>query len=487
MQKHQQAWTFDNTYRSLPAALFQQQAPVAVQAPAMVVFNQALAAELGLHIEQEVAAELAAIFAGNQVPEGAEPLAQAYAGHQFGHFNILGDGRAILLGEHLAPQNNRFDIQLKGSGRTPYSRGGDGRATLSAMLREYLISEAMYHLGIPTSRSLAVVKTGEPVYRERVHAGAVLTRVASSHIRVGTFEYVRQFLSDAELQTFTNYVIQRHYPALSQADNPALALLSAVMERQIDLIVHWMRVGFIHGVMNTDNMSIAGESIDYGPCAFMNIYHPQTVFSSIDTGGRYAYGNQPGIAQWNLAVLAGALLPLIAEETESAVTLARAVIDEFPQRYTAKWLQMMAAKLGIQKITAGDQALIHELLEWMQAEQADYTNTFRVLMTETLPTEGIYTNPSFLAWHTKWQNRLLQSGKPWAECQAWMRQHNPAFIPRNHLVEEALAAASWQNDFSLFHTLLKVWAKPYEEQEEYARFQDLPADVDVAYKTFCGT
>jgi uncharacterized protein YdiU (UPF0061 family) len=332
IKKHN--WQIENTYAKLPAAFFTLQQPVPVAKPAIVFFNERLANDLGLGFLNEEEENIAGYFSGNKIPEGAQPLAQAYAGHQFGHFTMLGDGRAILLGEQIDPRGKRFDIQLKGSGQTPYSRRGDGRATLYSMLREYLISESMYHLGIPTTRSLSVVSTGEKVYREEVHNGAVLTRTANSHIRVGTFEYARRFCSAEDLRALTNYTIQRHYPEITDTDNPALELLKAVMHKQIDLMVNWMRVGFIHGVMNTDNMSIAGETIDYGPCAFMNAYNPRTVFSSIDTRGRYAFGNQPYIAQWNLTVFASALLPIISENQQKAVDLVKEVIEGFKEKFT---------------------------------------------------------------------------------------------------------------------------------------------------------
>ena len=323
-----QTWNFQNSYIELPAKLYKKHLPISVKNPQIIYFNSGLAKELGLEIISKNEATAAEYFSGNKIPEGAAPIAQAYAGHQFGHFTMLGDGRAILLGEQITPKNVRYDIQLKGSGRTPYSRQGDGNATLSSILREYIISESMHHLGIPTTRSLAVTQTGEKVYREQVNNGGVLTRIASSHIRVGTFEYVKHFCSKENLEVFTKYVIDRHYPKISDADNPALELLELVMLKQIDLIVNWMRVGFIHGVMNTDNMSIAGETMDYGPCAFMNTYNPKTVFSSIDKNGRYSFGNQSAIAHWNLAVFANTLLPIISDNKERAIHLAEEKLNK---------------------------------------------------------------------------------------------------------------------------------------------------------------
>ena len=331
-----QTWNFQNSYVELPAKLYIKQLPVSVKNPQIIYYNMSLAKELGLEFLSEEKVAVAEYLSGNKIPEGATPISQAYAGHQFGHFTMLGDGRAVLLGEQINQNNQRYDIQLKGSGQTPYSRSGDGRATLSSMLREYIISESIHHLGIPTTRSLAVIQTGEKVYRETVNDGAVLTRIASSHIRVGTFEYVINSCSKEDLEIFIKYVIDRHYPEISDTDNPSLGLLKVVMHKQIDLIVHWIRVGFIHGVMNTDNMSIAGETMDYGPCAFMNTYNPKTVFSSIDINGRYAFGNQSTIAHWNLTVFASTLLPLISKNKEKAIQLANDILNKFHEEYSKK-------------------------------------------------------------------------------------------------------------------------------------------------------
>lgn len=475
-------WNFENTYRTLPDKYFSAQLPVPVQDPQLVVFNAELARELGLGFLIGADKQVAAFFSGNELPPGAEPIAQAYAGHQFGHFTILGDGRAVLLGEQMTPDHRRLDIQLKGSGPTPYSRRGDGRATLRAMLREYLMSEALHYLGIPTSRSLAVVRTGDPVYREVVQAGAVLTRVAASHIRVGTFEYAKQFCTPQEQQQLLDYVIARHYPSLTNAPNPALELLRAVMERQADLLAHWMRVGFIHGVMNTDNMSIAGETIDYGPCAFLNQYDLKTVFSSIDTAGRYAFGNQPAIAHWNLAVLAGALLPLINPDETQAIALAQGVLDEFANLFSRSWHNMMFRKLGIEQPVKSDADLVHELLNLMQEHQADYINTFLLLQTESDPEpSALSASPAFQEWHRQWKARLEDFGG-FAAAVARMQPHNPVVIPRNHLVEAALDAAD-QGDMTPFNALLETLREPYKPQA----WQTVPADFDNGYRTFCGT
>jgi uncharacterized protein YdiU (UPF0061 family) len=480
-------WHFDHSYTALPADFYSAVQPTPVVQPRLLVFNTPLAQALGLPAEGVPEAVWADFLSGNVVPEGAFPIAQAYSGHQFGHFTMLGDGRAILLGEQLTPTGDRKDIQLKGAGPTPYSRRGDGRATLYAMLREYLISEAIHGLGIRTTRSLAVVVTGEPVYRGPVFPGAVLTRVADSHLRVGTFEYARQFLSKEALLALTHYAIERHYPDLKGHPQPAAALLRRVMERQVALIVDWMRVGFIHGVMNTDNMSIAGETIDYGPCAFMNAYKGGTVFSSIDVQGRYAYNNQPAIAQWNIAVLASALLPVLDDTQELAAALAKAVIEDFKTLYYEQWYTMMAAKLGLPECTDADAARIHALLRWMEEHGADYTNTFLRLENVGVANDPLYQDPAFLEWERAWQERAGELPGGMAAAQERMRQTNPRYIPRNHLVEAALEAAAERNDLSLFQSLLAVFQQPYQEHSDGALYQMPPADGDAGYQTFCGT
>lgn len=399
-------WCFDNTYARLPESFFSRVKPVPVPAPELVIFNEALAEELRLDAQALAGPEGAAVFAGNQLPAGAEPLAQAYAGHQFGHFAMLGDGRATLLGEHLIGSDRRVDIQLKGSGITPYSRGGDGRAALGPMLREYIISEALHALGIPSSRSLAVVATGQQVLRQTPLPGAVLTRVASSHIRVGTFEYAAGLGDKSLLQNLADYTIKRHFPDLAQAQNPYLELLRAVMQRQSALVAQWLQVGFIHGVMNTDNVAIAGETIDYGPCAFMDAFDPATVFSSIDRRGRYAYGNQPNITQWNLARLAEALLPLLSNDQEQAVQQAEEVIHQFPDVFTAHWLAEMRPKLGLYGSEPEDGALIEALQAWMHRHRLDYTNTLRALSPLGAPDSTLSDKAGFAEWYTKWVARL---------------------------------------------------------------------------------
>ena len=480
-------WNFDNTYLSLPQKFYSLQKPSTVGKPSLVVFNHALAGELGLEAWDEQSEAWLGICCGNLIAAGAVPLAQAYAGHQFGNFTMLGDGRAILLGEHIGPTGQHIDVQLKGSGRTPYSRGGDGRATVSAMLREYLMSEAMHHLGIPSSRSLAVVRTGEPVYREQVQEGAVLTRLASSHIRVGTFEYARYFLSVEELRELMGYTLQRHYPRLLDEENKALALLEAVMDKQADLLVQWMRVGFIHGVMNTDNMSLAGETIDYGPCAFLNAYHRRKVFSSIDTQGRYAYGNQPYIAHWNLACLATALLPLIHEDNQEGVKLAQEVLNRFPQKYESRWLEMMRRKLGWQGEDEGDLDLVQELLVWMEGHSADYTNTFLYLMGDPEIQDPIYEDEGFVQWKEKWEKRQQRFGGDRASGLLMMEGNNPVFIPRNHLVEQALWSASQENDLGPMERLLEKLRQPYRQHLGALEYKLGPLGGDGTYRTFCGT
>jgi uncharacterized protein YdiU (UPF0061 family) len=489
MNRNKNSWNFDNSYSKLSDKLYSHLLPTPVLSPNLLLFNENLMEELGLALDLADKNRLSQWFSGNEIPLGAQPLAQAYAGHQFGHFNKLGDGRAILLGEQITPSNNRVDIQLKGAGPTPYSRNGDGRATLRAMLREYLISEAMHGLEIPTSRSLALVTSGEKVFREEVHEGAILTRIAASHIRVGTFEYVRNFLSLEEQRDFTNYVLHRHYPALLRTENPPLELLRTVMNSQIDLVVNWMRVGFIHGVLNTDNVSIAGETFDYGPCAFMNAYHPSTVFSSIDVNGRYAFGNQPKITHWNMVRFAEALLPLFHAEKETAIELAKEVLNSYPSLFEMKWTAMMGRKLGFDSIVENEavKKLIDELLEWMEKNKADYTLTFLEILK--LPNEwsGIYQQPSFVLWYEKWKSCLFQNGCVEETVLLRMVASNPCFIPRNHLVEEALDEVCFNDNFTVFNQMLQVMASPYKEYKAGSRFKFGPMEGDGNYKTFCGT
>jgi len=375
-------WNFDNSYSRLPDSFKETIDPVKVKKPELVLFNKDLAKNIDLDFSNIKNEELSALFSGNLLPKNSNSIAQAYAGHQFGHFTMLGDGRAVLIGEHLSKNKKRYDIQFKGSGKTAFSRNGDGRAALGPMLREYIISESMHHLNIPTTRSLAVVKTGESVMRDTELIGAILTRVASSHIRVGTFQYIAARKNEDELKMLLEHVIKRHYPNIDKAKNKSIEILKIVLEKQVDLVVHWMRVGFIHGVMNTDNMSISGETIDYGPCAFMDVYDPKTVFSSIDRTGRYAYCNQPVITKWNLARFAECLIPLIDKDQNNAIKIATEIINSFEKKYEEKWLNMMRDKLGLFGDEKNDQSLILDLLTWMHEVKADYTNTFCYLMGE---------------------------------------------------------------------------------------------------------
>jgi uncharacterized protein YdiU (UPF0061 family) len=480
-------WNFDNSYTTLSEDLYTKTNPIAVSAPHLVILNTTLANTLGLTLDHVSEDKLAQSFSGNDLPENTEPIAQAYAGHQFGNFTILGDGRAHLLGEHITPNGQRVDIQFKGSGRTPYSRRGDGRATLGPMLREYIISEAMHHLGIPTTRSLAVVTTGEPVYRETVLPGAILTRTASSHVRVGTFEYLAAHKNTTAIKQLADYAIARHYPELKDSEQPYLDFLKAVMQRQISLTIHWLRVGFIHGVMNTDNMTISGETIDYGPCAFMDIYDPQTVFSSIDQTGRYAYANQPHITQWNLARLAESLLPLLHTDIEKAVELAEETIRSFSAPFQKNWVSMMRKKLGLFGQEAEDEQLIAELLKYMQQHQMDYTNTFQELISETSPKGQPYASSSFQNWWQRWQERLVRNNQPLQISFELMQKNNPVIIPRNHKVAEALSAAEKNSDFSKLHKLLDMLADPYDLTGKEAAFLKPPQPDERVMQTFCGT
>ena len=422
-------WNLDNSYARLPKSFFTSLNPTPVRSPKLIILNDPLATSLGLNVQALQSNDGVAVLAGNQIPEGALPLAQAYAGHQFGHFTMLGDGRALLLGEQITPLGERVDIQLKGSGRTPYSRGGDGRAALGPMLREYIISEAMHALGIPTTRSLAVVTTGESVIRETEQPGAILTRVAASHLRVGTFQYVSKWGTVEDLRALADYTLQRHFPDVDADENRYLFLLQEVIKRQAVLIAKWQLVGFIHGVMNTDNMAISGETIDYGPCAFMDAYDPATVFSSIDIHGRYAYGNQPHIAAWNLARFAETLLPLLHDNQEQAVKLAQDAISDFTELYHCNWLAGMRAKLGIFNEELQDESLIEGLLSMMQKYRADYTNTFRALTFDKLADTVLFGTTEFAQWHELWQARLGRQQEPKASSHQLMRKQQSCANP----------------------------------------------------------
>jgi len=506
-------WRLEHSYAELPKVFHVVVGPTAVKGPRLVVLNKALAAELGLDAEALAGTEGAEIFAGNRLPPGARPIAQAYAGHQYGHFTVLGDGRAILLGEQITPRGGRFDIQLKGAGPTPFSRRGDGRAALGPMLREYIISGAMHALGIPTTRSLAVAATGEMVWRQTPLPGAVLTRVAASHLRVGTFQWAAAKGDEAASRALVEYTLRRHFPERMGAENPALALLKGVIERQASLIAQWMLVGFVHGVMNTDNMALSGETIDYGPCAFMDTYDPATVFSSIDAQGRYAYGNQPAIAQWNLTRLAETLLPLLHKEENASVALATEAIEDFGPQFHRHMLGGMQRKLGPFTEEAEDKRLIETLLSWMHKTKADFTNTFAGLTRDpTAPVaenahvaeaaradaaesargaysaRGAQVDPEFALWREQWWARLQRQPQPPAESEQLRRANNPAVIPRNHLVEAALTAAE-QGDLGPMERLLEVLARPFEHGRHTAEYLS-PAPTSKGadpYQTFCGT
>ncbi|MCM2605738.1 YdiU family protein [Rossellomorea marisflavi] len=478
---NQSGWKLENTYEGLPPFFYSSMKPVPVKNPEWVLFNEELATSLGI-TDQDVA-----VYAGNRVPEGGHPLSQAYGGHQFGYFNRLGDGRAVLLGEQVTPEGTRVDIQLKGAGRTPYSRGGDGRASLGPMLREYVISEAMHALGIPTTRSLAVVKTGEDIVRDRILEGAVLTRVASSHIRVGTFQLAAKAGSLEDLRSLADYTIDRHYPGVKGTDQPYLSLLEQVMDAQASLIAKWQLVGFIHGVMNTDNMAISGETIDYGPCAFMDAFNPETVFSSIDEQGRYAYGNQPPIAGWNVARFAESLLPLLDENEEKAVELAQETISTYPALYHSYWLDGMRSKLGLFHPHESDQKLVEDLLTMMGNHGADYTNTFLDLTHDREERNPLAGTVEFAQWQERWEERLDEQPESEAEARKLMRDHNPAVIPRNHQVERALDAAVEDGDLSVLTTLLHVLKTPYDHEGSPGAYQQPQDPEDGPYRTFCGT
>ncbi|UXH46158.1 YdiU family protein [Rossellomorea vietnamensis] len=482
MMEKKAGWNLENSYKSLPGTFFTLQVPEPVRAPKLMVLNEKVAESLGLDAEK-IGAD---VLSGNEIPEGAESLAQAYAGHQFGHFNMLGDGRAVLIGEQITPEGKRFDIQLKGGGRTPYSRGGDGRAGLGPMLREHIISEAMHGLGIPTTRSLGVVTTGEPIYRETEQEGAILTRVAASHLRVGTFQFASRFGEVDDLRALADYTLERHYPEGKDAPNRYLFLLKEVIKRQAALIAKWQMVGFIHGVMNTDNMTISGETIDYGPCAFMDTYDPKTVFSSIDVQGRYAYGNQPPIAGWNLARFAESLLPILHPEQEESLKLAQEAVLEFPKLYEGHWLDGMRAKLGIFNEEEGDRALAEELLDLMHKHQSDFTNTFRSLTLGREKSEGFNTS-DFTSWKERWKERLSRQDETMEASKQRMRTSNPSVIPRNHRVEEALKAAVEEDDLTVMNDLLAVLKDPYAYSTDQEEYCTLPSPTTRPYRTFCGT
>jgi uncharacterized protein YdiU (UPF0061 family) len=483
---------FDNTYARLPDRFYVRLNPTPVEAPRLVKLNAGLAGELGIDPDELAGPDGVAVLAGNQVPPGAEPMALAYAGHQFGHFvPQLGDGRACLLGEVIGRDGVRRDIQLKGSGQTPFSRAGDGRAALGPVLREYLVSEAMAALGIRTTRTLAAVTTGEGVWRERRLPGAVLTRVAASHIRVGTFQYFAARGDLEAVRALADYAIARHYPDAAGAENPYLAFFDAVVAAQADLVARWLLVGFIHGVMNTDNCSIAGETIDYGPCAFMDAYDPATVFSSIDHAGRYAYGNQPRIAQWNLARLAETLLPLMGTNEDAALEAAKDSLTAFASRFQAAYLDGLRRKVGLSTAQEDDEALVRDFLQCLANDGVDFTLAFRALsdaIEDHTALRTLFTDGAALdAWVTRWRSRLAQEPDAPAAARSLMKAVNPAYIPRNHLVEAALTAAMEREDYGPFETLLDVLSRPYQDDPALTPYTLGPREEEKVLQTFCGT
>ena len=475
-------WNLQSSYTQISDKLFSELKPDAVTNPSTVIVNNELAEKLGLNLKGISEEDLSNLFSGNSLPHGSKPFAQAYAGHQFGQFTILGDGRAHIVGEQVTPDGEIFDIQYKGSGRTPYSRGGDGKAALGPMLREYLISEAMYYLGIPTTRSLAVVETGEKVYREVPLKGSILTRVASSHIRIGTFQFLAAHKDYEGMKSLLDFSIKRHFNNLQFSENLAIDFIKAVMQKQINLIVEWMRVGFIHGVMNTDNSTISGETIDYGPCAFMDHYDANTVFSSIDTQGRYSFANQPSIIQWNLVRLAECLLPLIDKDEKRSIEIAQNLINTFSSLFKDKWLQMMKKKLGIKDQSEDDEELINNLIKWMQQKKPDFTNTFCNLMNYDHADDKEFEDDEFNIWKREWKKRVKSK-----EYLDVMMSCNPTLIPRNYLVEEALSEAETEGKFDKFNELNEIISSPYQLKKVNIKYLETPSKTNIPYKTFCGT
>ena len=475
-------WNLQSSYTQISDKLFSELKPDAVTNPSTVVVNNELAEKLGLNLKGISEKDLSNLFSGNQLPHGAKPFAQAYAGHQFGQFTILGDGRAHIVGEQVTPDGEIFDIQYKGSGRTPYSRGGDGKAALGPMLREYLISEAMYHLGIPTTRSLAVVETGEKVYREVPLKGSILTRVASSHIRIGTFQFLAAHKDYDGMQALLDFSIKRHFRNINFSKNVAIEFIQSVMQKQIKLIVDWMRVGFIHGVMNTDNSTISGETIDYGPCAFMDSYDAKTVFSSIDTQGRYSFANQPSIIHWNLVRLAECLLPLIDKNEKKSIEIAQNTLNDFSSLFKDEWLQMMRKKIGIEDQSDEDEELINNLVKWMQSKNPDFTNTFCNLMNYEHANDEVFEDNDFDTWKKNWKKRVKSK-----EYLKTMININPVLIPRNYLVEEALNEAETNNKLDKFNDLNRAISSPYQLKNVHIKYLMTPSKTNIPYKTFCGT
>ncbi len=490
ISNHEIGWNFDNSYLNLPEIFLSKINPVKVSSPELIIFNEKLSYDLNLDFKSKSNIEIAKIFAGNILPQGSECIAQAYAGHQFGYFTVLGDGRAVLLGEHVNKENNKFDIQLKGSGKTPYSRNGDGRAALGPMLREYLISEAMYGLNIPTTRALAVVKTGEKVFREKEMDGAILTRIASSHIRIGTFQYAAMQNKRDILEKLLKYTIKRHHPEIleNKGKNKAIQIIEKLIEKQISLVVNWMRVGFIHGVLNTDNVSLAGETIDYGPCSYMDYYDPKTVFSSIDHQGRYSFNNQEIITHWNISRFAETLIPLINNDEEKAIKIGSKIIDSFGDKFKSQWLKMMKNKLGLINDIPNDEKLIFKFLNWMENNRVDYTNTFLYLMNSQNNNDAHYKSKDFQNIYAEWKNRIEKNKCSEKEVIKIMASNNPYYIPRNHIVEKSLYEATINNNMKEFNSLIQLYKNPYKKLENNENYQQ-PSSFEFTkkYKTFCGT
>ena len=480
-------WNFDNSFSELPDILMQFTNPTPVNNPNLELFNSELANDLNLRFNLSDKEYLSSLFSGNIIPNGSKCLAQAYSGHQFGYFTNLGDGRAILLGEHINNKNKRFDIQLKGSGKTNYSRNGDGRASLGSMCREYLISEAMYKLRIPTTRSLSVVSSGEEIIREKKLKSAILTRVASSHIRIGTFQYCSMLNNIDTLKKLVNYTLKRHYFDSSKDKNPAITLLKGLIIKQISLVVNWMRVGFVHGVLNTDNVALSGETIDYGPCAFMDYYDPNTFFSSIDIQGRYSFSNQEIICHWNLSRFAETLIPLLDKDQNKSIEIGKEIINSFQEKFKIKWLSMMKKKFGFINDMQDDLKIINQFLNWMHLNKADYTNTFNHLIDDNFTNDEIYKRDSFIDIKKSWKERIKQNHIDKIHIKI-MKFNNPTIIPRNHIVEESLNDLIENNDFNKFRNLIEIIKKPYESKIDND-FYKMPASLKFTsnYKTFCGT
>lgn len=482
----QTGFNFDNSYINLPKEFYSHVNLKPVKSPKLVILNNNLASSLGLSLEFLKSPKGISILSGNTKADDGAYISQAYAGHQFGHFTMLGDGRALLIGEQITPSNQIFDIQLKGSGRTPFSRGGDGRAVLGPMLREYIISEAMHGLKIPTTRSLSVISTGEDVYREEIKQGAILTRIASSHIRFGTFEFASYFLDKDKLKQLADYTIKRHFPFISDEQNKYVSLLEEVIKLHASLVAKWQCVGFIHGVLNTDNMSICGETIDYGPCAFMDTYDPKTVFSSIDTEGRYSYQNQVAMVSWNLCRFAETLLPLISGDEDKAIDIAQDYLAKFTDLAISNLILGMCSKIGIFEPDSNDESLLNGLLDMMKKYKEDYTNTFLALTFKDFPKSRMFVTDEFSVWYKKYQDRIKSQDKSKEEVFNLMRNSNPAVIPRNHRVEEALAAAE-NGDFSVMNNLLKALANPFEHSDFQKEYSKPSPKSQCDYKTYCGT